>query len=99
MKIKILSMLTVLGFLAAGNVMAADHRHGHHNDYKRKDVRIVVKKPHFTKRVVTTYHHGSKHKNRTVVRTNVRHNHHHDRSDHLGILVGGIVLGSVLAGH
>ena len=103
MKIKVLSILTILSVFMASNVMAGDFKRGHNYDNKRQHSHVVVKNKHVTKRVVTTHYHGKRHakkvvSKRVVSKKPVQHKNNHNRNNHLGLLVGGIVVGSILSG-
>ena len=54
MKMKTLSLIAVLGVLATGNVMAAEHKHSKHVTPNKHVVsKQIVAKPVVTKKVVT----------------------------------------------
>ena len=103
MNIKILGVLTILGVFAASNVMAGDFKRNHHADDTRQHSHVVFKNKHKNKRVVTTHYHGHHHtkkvvSKRIVSKKPIQHTKNHSRNDRLGLLVGGIVIGSVLSG-
>ena len=103
MVIKTLSVLMILSVFAASNVMAGDFKRGHNYDNKRQHSHVVVKNKHTNKRVVTTHYYGKHHtkkvvSKRVVSKKPVQHKKNHNRNDRLGLLVGGIVVGSILSG-
>lgn len=108
MNIKILSVLTILSVFAASNVMAGDFKRNHHADDKHQHAHVVVKNKHKNKRVITTHYHSNHFKKKVVSKKivskksaqhkNSRSGNYHNKNDRLGLLVGGIVIGSVLSG-
>ena len=144
MKLKALSILSLVGLFAAGSLMsgsviAKDYKNNNRNNNSSVTKRVVIKEtPHSTKRIVTTYRntdskkvrnskshrvdqkkvvvkkqpakrgHSNYRTNHNVkYRTghsvsqnkNYRKNHVKNHSNDLGLLVGGIVLGSILVNH
>lgn len=92
MKINVLTVIAVLGVLATSNVMAADHKHNKN---------VHINKHVATKHVVTKHV-----KNKTIVTTQynqpskkVVHTKNNNSNNKLGILVTGIVVGSILSAH
>lgn len=129
MKLKALSILSIVGLFAAaslmsGSVIAKDYKNNNRYDNSSVTKRVVVREaPHSTKRIVTTYGNTDSkkaryNKSRRVVqkqvvvkkqpikrvhssyKTNHRANHvKNNNNNDLGLLVGGIVLGSILVNH
>ena len=87
MKIKALGLIAILSVLATSNVMAADHKHNKHVNTNKHVVTKHIK----TTRVVTTRHNQPSKK---VVYTKSNNNNSNNK---LGILVTGIVVGSILS--
>lgn len=87
MKMKVLGVMAILSVLTTSNVMAADHRHNKHVSTNKHVATKHVK----TKRIVVTQHNQSSKK--------VVHTQNNNSNNKLGILVTGIVVGSILSAH
>lgn len=132
MKLKALSILSLVGLFAAGSLMsgsviAKDYKNNNRYNNSSVTKRVVIKEtPHSTKRIVTTYRNTDSKKVRnskshrvvqkqvvvkkqpvkrgqSSYKTNHNANYRASRvkshNNDLGLLVGGIVLGSILVNH
>ena len=109
MKFKILSIVALLGLFSVSSAFAGDYRNQNNRHYKTNKTVKIIERPYSTTRVVSTRH-GVKRvttKNyrqapaKRVVKKHTarRDNYRSSRGDRVGLLVGGIVLGSILAAH
>lgn len=85
MKINVLGAIAVLSIFATSNVMAADHRHNKHVNTNKHVATKHVK----NKRIAIAQHNQPSKK--------VVHTQSNNSNNKLGILVTGIVVGSILS--
>jgi len=109
MKLKILSIVALLGLFSVSSAFAGDYRNQNKRNYKTNKTVKIIERPYTTTRVISTrngvkrittqnYRHAPA--KRVVKKRVVRHdNYRNSRGDRVGLLVGGIVLGSILAAH